>query len=332
MKKILAIAGRDVKSGVRDWMVLFVALAPILLALLVRALIPGVGSSTMDLVLLNSADPGLSDYVSSFAQVEYVDTEAAMEERILRTDDVFGVTGTAGHFRIIRQGNETEGFSDALALILDSYGADPDSLPVKVVFSDLGWKMSPLKQYGANLLILMTTILGGMLIVLNIVEEKMSNTIGAVNVSSATRPEFIIGKGLLGFLVPLVGSFAIIWILGFQGIHYGMLSVSIVSLCFISILIGFGIGVVNDEPIAAIASMKVTFLPVIASFFGALYLPEKWLFVLYWSPYYWAYKNFDAILLGAAAWGQILTGSAVILALTAFVFALLRKRIRAGLN
>jgi ABC-2 type transport system permease protein len=333
MKKILAIVGRDIKNGTRDWLIIYLTIAPILFAFIIRALIPSVSSSGLNVVLMEGADNALTEHLSTFATVEYASDMEKMEERILRMDDVFGVIPDSNGIEILKQGNETGNMDIVLASILDKYAqTDLPDAPVIVEFSDVGWEMSPLKQQGGNIIIIFTAILGGMLILLNLVEEKMSNTISAINVTSATRLEFVVGKGLLGFILPIVGSICVVLILGFESINYPMLIVSLVGIALISIIIGFSIGVVNDEPIAAIASMKVTFIPVLASVFGYMYLPDRWQFVLYWSPFYWAYDSINDILMQDAIWTQIARNSTIILVITAAVFALLKKRIEQGLN
>jgi ABC-2 type transport system permease protein len=333
MKKILSIVGRDIKSGTRDWLIIYLAIAPILFALVIKALIPSVGSSGLNLVLMQGTDNDLAKYLSNYATVEYATDTDAMEERILRMDDVFGITQNSNGIELIKQGNETGNMDMLLSNILDKYvQSDLPDIPVIVEFSDVGWQMSPLKLQGGNIIIMFTAILGGMLILLNLVEEKMSNTISAINVTSATRSEFIIGKGLLGFILPVIGSICVVLILGFGSINYFMLLASLLGIDLISIIIGFSIGVVNDEPIAAIASMKVTFIPVLASVFGYIYLPDKWQFVLYWSPFYWAYDSINDILMQTAVWSQVARNSIIIIIITALIFLLLKKRINQGLN
>ncbi|MBF7097148.1 ABC transporter permease [Alkalibacter mobilis] len=335
MKKILTIIGRDIKSGTRDWLIIYLSIAPILFALVIKGLMPGVESTTLNVVMQHDTPADISEYMESYFDVEYVSDLEAMNDRILRLDDVYGVVYDSNNegFETIMQGNESADAHIALGLILDQYGLSEDTvLPVTVEFSDVGWEMSPLKLYGANIIILFTTVLGGMMILLNLVEEKMNNTLSAVNVSPITRTEFIIGKGSLGVLLALLGSIAVILILDFGSINYLMLLTSLLAISFISAIVGFGIGVVNDEPIAAIASMKVTFVPVLASIFGSMYLPEKWHFILFWSPFYWAYNSIRDILLKTAQWNQILLNSFIILVLTAILFFTLRKRIAHGLK
>jgi flagellar biosynthesis protein FliQ len=212
------------------------------------------------------------------------------------------------------------------------YDDEDLEIPVDFKISDIGWKLSPLKQYGANLLIVFMSVLSGMVILINIVEEKQDNTLSAINVSPITRIEYIIGKGLLGFILPIIHAFGILGILRFPGINYWMITVVTLSIALISIIVGFVIGVMNDNPLSAIASMKFIFIPLLASVFGGIYLDAKWLFLLYWSPFYWAYDAVNSILLKEATWSHVLTNCSIIVFITVVVFAMLRKRIKRGLN
>lgn len=331
MKGILAIVGRDIRSGVRDWLMVYLFIAPFMIALVLRFLIPGVSDSLVSLVMIQGDLYGTQ--LQELAQVDFVPDQQALEQRVLAMDDVIGlITRDSSTFEIIAQGNEVVPAQELLPHLLNRITQPDAALPIQVGLEDLGWTMAPLKQYGANLLILITTVFGGMFIVLNLVDEKMHNTLSALNVAPITRVELVIGKGILGFLLPVVGSVGAAWILGFGAIHYGMFFVTVLSIALISIIIGFSVGVVNNEPIGAVASMKVVFLPVMVSLFGAIFLDPGWHWTLYWSPFYWAFMSMDAILLQQAQWSMILLHSAIIMAITGLVFALFAKRVNRGLN
>jgi len=331
MRKVFTIAGRDVRSGLRDFLIVYLTVAPLLIALLLRVFIGGVGDAPLT-VAVYDAGTSLSADLAPYLQVEQFTSRAGLVDRVMRHDDMFGVVATDGGYELVKQGNEMPGSDQVLRSLLTRLSDQERELPIRVVVSDIGWQMSPLKLQGATMLIIFTTVFGGMLIMLNLVEEKMSNTLSAMNVSPASRAEFIIGKGLLGFLMPIVGSLGAVTILGFAAHNLAMLVVSVVSLAFISLIIGFGIGVMANDPISGIASMKGVFIPVLASVLGAMFLAESWHFVLYWSPFYWGYQSINAILLGEATWMLVAQYSAAILAITGVVFLLLRPRIARGLN
>lgn len=54
-----------------------------------------------------------------------------------------------------------------------------------------------------NVALIFTSILGGMIIALNIVEEKTENTISAIHLSPVSRLGFIAGKSLIGVFILL---------------------------------------------------------------------------------------------------------------------------------
>jgi len=331
MKRVLTIAGRDLKSGLRDFLVVYLMFAPFLLAFLLRLFVGGVGATPLTVAVYEDGVT-LAARLSDYAQVEIHTSRTSLHERVGRIDDMIGIVATEHGYEIVQQGNESPGIDSALRSLLHRFEAVDVQLPVTVSVRALGWQMSPLKLAGGLMLILFTTVFGGMMILLSIIEEKMSNTISAMNVSPATKIEFILGKGALGFLTPIVGSMGAVTILGFYGYNFAMFLVSIISLASISLVIGFVIGVMNSDPISGIASMKAVFLPVLASMLGAMFLAPEWHFVLYWSPFYWGYQGMSAILLGEATWGQVVHFNSLILAITALVFLFLRPRIVRGLN
>ncbi len=313
-------------------MIIYIMIAPFLLALVLSLIVPSAGSTTINVAVTEEADKELVEYLKEYAGVEILKDEAAIERRIKAFDDIFGLVKENGKYTIIRQGNEMEGTVDMLKQVVNSYENPNIKLPVRILFSDIGWKLSPLKQHGASFLVVFCTVFGGMVIVLSLVEEKMSNTLSAINVSAISKWEFVVGKSFVPFLVPVIGSFGMLLILNFPGINYGMVAVTVVACGFISLIIGFSIGVVNTEPIAAIASMKTVFIPILASVFGGIFISAKWQFLLYWSPFYWAYRSVEGIILQEISWGTIFLNAGLITGLTILVFALLSKRIRHGLK
>lgn len=332
IKKALAITNRDIKSGLRDYMILYIIFFPFILALILKMLTTSAGSTTINIAVDNSIDNYTIEYLKDFGRVEVVKNIDEVNKRVKDSDDIFGLVKEGKNYNIINQGNEIEGTVEILSFIIDSYENKEINIPAEVRISDVGWELSPLKQYGGSLMIIFMSVLGGMLILINIVEEKQYNTLPAINVSPIKRLEYIIGKGLLGFIVPILHGFGIIAILDYGDINYGMVALVIFSIALISIIIGFVIGVMNDNQLSAISSMKVLFIPVLGSIFGAIYLKQKWHFLLYWSPFYWAFDGMNSIILQEATWNQILINCSIIGLITAIVFALLSKRINRGLN
>lgn len=332
IKKIYAVTKRDIKAGLRDHMIIYIIIAPFLLAFLLKAMTTSVSSISLNVAIDSSIESPLVEYLEDLSYVEAFDNIDKIKERVDHTDDIFGLVKEGSTYDIIQQGNETEGMAEMLSYIINSYENQDLELPVEVRISDVGWTLSPLKQYGGSLLTIFITVFGGMIILINLVEEKQEKTLAAVNVSPIKRREYVIGKGLLGFFIPIIHGVGIMAILNYGTINYLMVTVVILSLALISVIIGFGIGVTNDNILGAISSMKMMFLPILGSVFGAIFLNSNWHVLLYWSPFYWAYDSLNSIILQQATWNQIFINSGIIVLITAIVFVLLSKRISRGLN
>lgn len=331
MKKIIAVVLRDMKASIRDFMVVYIILAPFLLAFILKGLTASAGDTTFNLVVDDTVPDHVVEYLVAYAAVERVDSADGVTRRVEAMDDVLGVRYLEGRYQIVREGNEVGEPQELIAHLLNAYENADIEVPVTVSVSDIGWILSPMKQYGGGLIAVFISLFGGMVILINLVEEKAENTLSAVNVSSLTRTEYVMGKAFLGFLLPLLHVSGILLILDYGRINYAMALVVTFSIAVISVIIGFGIGVNNDNVIGAISGFKVLFVPILGSILGAIFLREGLQWLLYWSPFYWAFIAMDSIILQTATWGSILFQTGLILVLAAGVFLLLSKKIRQGM-
>lgn len=111
-----------------------------------------------------------------------------------------------------------------------------------------------------------------------------------------SKKEFFVGKSVFGFLIAVVQSVAIVCIMGF--------------------LMGF----ISPNQMAAAANMKLLFLPISITIIGAVMLSPNMHFLLYWSPFYWMYDGLNSIFRDMATWSQIGWDCLWIIIITAIVF------------
>lgn len=331
LKRILIITARDIKSGFRDLMVVFIIIIPFLLAFALSLFVPSAGAATYQYAVEESLGSEIIEYLSHIGNIEVMGDRKSIQQRVLQNDDIVGILENNGQYEVILEGNEKFEADEITQQVLTHFQYRDRDLPLAIRFSDIGWKLSPLAQYGAISLIIMTTALGGMMIAFNIVEEKQSGTISAVNVSPASRLEFVAGKSLMGFVIPVIQSIGVMLIFKFTAVNFAMLILVVLCSSLVGIMIGFVIGMIANDQISAVSNMKMTFLPITASVLGAILLPEKWLPALYWSPFYWTFAAVNDLVLNQAAWGRILLDCGAILLLAFIVFLLLGKRIQKGL-
>lgn len=327
IKRILTIIKRDLKSSTRDAMMLYVILAPLLIVLLLKTFIPSVNSASFQFATLES-DLELTEFLDDYGKVETFENVEDITDRIEKSDDIGGIIKSDDRYDIILEGNEEGEIYDIYKNILMEYEGIGEDIPITFIRSDIGWEISQVALIGAISLIMLAMVLGGMVTGFNIVEEKQMKTMRAIKVSPVSNIEFIIAKGIPGLIIPLLQSICILLILGFTDINWLMAVVLITTSSFISLIVGFLVGIVNDDPLSALASLKVIFLPISATIIGALMLSEKLQILLYWMPFYWQYVGISEIISKTATWPGILLYSAIILGMTALVYWALHKKLK----
>lgn len=333
IKRILLIFQRDLKVSVRNFITLYILVVPILFAVIINVFSPGINDTTVEVALLKGENQKQSDFFQQFAKVESMDTIDEIEKRIMKRDNIIGVLpGKNNEYYILNQGNEPDYFVDSVKQLItfDYYDIDIDDSLAEII--EYGRDIPPLKKIMVNVSMIFTSVLGGMIIALNIVEEKTENTISAIHLSPVSRLEFIAGKSLIGIFVPIVGSLLILLITGFRDINYFHALLMVSTSCVISILVGFFEGINNDDIMNAAGNMKILFLPLFGSIAGEELLSDKWQVLFYWIPFYWTYKGNDLVLTNSGSFLDILKYSGIVLGISAAVFLLLAPKIRKGLE
>jgi hypothetical protein len=332
IKNIWSIFMRDFKVNSRDFLALYILLAPLLLGFGISALAPSVNDTTVRLAVLASDDPAKVEYLEQFANVEIFENIDDLTARVERRDNVVGVVPEGEGSYLLSQGNEPESVTDFAKLLNAYHDLDLDVSESTATFESFGRTESPLKKMLVNMMLLMTSVLAGMLISLNIVEEKMDNTVSAINVSPVSRTSFILGKSMMGIFLAIYGAIALLWVTGYQYVNLGQVLLAIFGVTLLSIVIGFIQGIVNDDVMSAAAGIKMLFLPIGAAVAAVELLSDKWQIFFYWVPFYWTYKGNDSILSNSATWSQIIGYTAIVLALSAVVYRLLASKIQKGLS
>lgn len=332
LKKILAVFTRDVKVNMREFITLYIIVAPLIFAVGINLLAPSVNDTTVNIVMVENENVEMEDYMSQFAKIDIVEDIEAVEERVGLRDNYFGIIPKDDGYYILQQGNEPEGLVDYNKLLLTFYEEGLNLEDSNAHIYDFGKTVSPLKKMLVSMVILMTSVLGGMLISINIVEEKVDNTVSAINVTPTSRMAFILGKSIMGFFVALIGSVAILFITGFGNVNILQAMIIFIIVAFLSMVVGFIEGVKNTDIMEAAGSIKMLFLPIGAAIAAVELLSDKWQILFYWIPYYWAYRGLDGILSESITWSSLGLYSGISFAIGLAIYFVLAPGIRKGLE
>ncbi|MCK8058722.1 MULTISPECIES: ABC transporter permease [unclassified Fusibacter] len=333
IKKIFLIFQRDLKTSVRNFITLYIIVVPVIFAIMINVFSPGINDTTVEILLLEGENPQQSEYLMQFAKVELLETLDDIEDRVRKRDNIIAVLpDQKGEYFILTQGNEPDFVVDYVRSLtaFDHYDIGIKDSMAEIV--DYGREIPPLKKVMVNTAMIFTSILGGMIIALNIVEEKTDNTISAIHLTPISKIGYIAGKSIIGMFVPILGSMLLLWITGFKGINYFHVLIMVATSCIMSILIGFIEGINNDDVMNAAGNMKMLFLPLFGAIAGEELLADKWQVLFYWIPFYWTYKGNDLVLLNKGSWLDIIKYAGIVLGISAVVFVVLAPKIRKGLE
>lgn len=332
IRKIVRIFRKDVKVATRDAMLLYIMIIPIVLALGIQFLAPGITDSSIKVAMLDRDNQEHIDYMENYVQVELFSSVEELERRVLKRDDIPGIIPLGEGYEIIVEGNEGPGIIEGTEMITAFYelGATKENTTAEILSFEK--TVPPLKSQLANMLILMLIMLAGMIISLGIVEEKSDNTVSAMNVTPVTQNGFIMGKSLLGGGTALVSIIISLLILGYSDINWGMIILIGLTTMVLTFVVGFIQGINSSDVIEAAAGVKLMLLPIAGSIAGYELLSSNWQWTMYWSPFYWAYKANDMILSRTAIWGEILLYGAIVLGISMVIYILAMPKIRKGLS
>jgi len=329
--KIWSIFMRDIRVNTRDFITLYILLFPIIFAVGIQLLAPSVNDTTVRLALLESDDPAKAEYLEQFASVELFTDMEALTTRVEKRDHTVAILTEGDTSYILTQGNEPESVTEFAKMLNSFHALGLDVAETTAEFKSFGHSESPLKKMLVNISLLFVSVLAGMMISLNIVEEKMDNTISAINISPISRVGFILGKSMMGLFLAVYGSIALVWITGYGDVNFGQMLLAIFAVTLLSLVVGFIQGIANNDVMNAAAGMKMMFLPVGAAVAAVEILSDKWQILFYWVPFYWTYRGNDAILSYSATWPQIISYTAIVLALSGIVYYFLAPKIQKGL-
>jgi len=332
LKRIWLIFARDMKINLREFMTLLMIVLPILLALGINFISPGINDTSVNFALVEGENPKQAEYFDDFAHVLLLDDQKAVEKRVSGRDDVLGVLPKDDGYYILAQGNEPDYVVDYGKLLNVYYESDVQLEDARSEIIDFDRSVPPIKKMLVNMLILIISMMCGMIISMNILEEKVDNTVAAVNVTPASRTEFILGKGFTGMFIAIVSLVAVIFITGFYNINLFQAALVILSVTILSLMIGFLQGLNSDDFMEAAGSVKLMFLPMAGSVAGYEFVRGNWQIFFYWSPFYWAYRANDMILSGSGTWLQLLLYVGIILVICGIIYALLAPKIAKGLQ
>lgn len=328
IKRIFNLMQQDFTNALRDNLVVWIMVAPLVLAVAARFFLPSLEDIKVRFALLEGLDPAVSERIASYGVVETFETREALEARVLHNDDVIGVAPGNDGLIAILEGNEQEG-EEFAQVVLTAAQMEGNYAEFKQVVRG---ERSLITEYGAIIMILFGIMLGTLVSGMNLVHDKETSAIKALGVSPLSLLEYTLARGLFGFIASLVLVVGSTLILLGGAPDYLLLIVGFVASFGIGIVYGYGIGGFADTQIQAMAIIKIVGWVFISIPLLSIFVPRTWHFLFYVLPNYWMFIIFENVLVGQigaigfwGACGLTIVSSAVVIAI---MVPFLRKRIK----
>jgi len=310
----------DVTNALRDSLVLYVVIAPILLAIGLRLFLPSVEGSVATMAIAvppgNSAAVAFADRLEEYGRVERYDSEAEVRERVLATDDAGGFLpaaggtsgSTGGGWRIVLEGNEPEASVEVMQAV--GIAAAGDSLVGEYIVTEEGTR-SPFREYASVALIMLCGLIGGVAVAFTMIEEKEQNVTRAFTVTPLAPLGYFAARGILAALMgTVIGTVGHLILVG-ATVPFGRFVLAILSAAPLPLMVVLLVGGIAKNQIQAVAALKVVMLVYLTIPFVSIAIPLSWHWVFYAFPNYWMFRSFEDIYVTGARLGDLPLAAAV---------------------
>lgn len=302
MRAILNLMRQDLATALRDNIVLYMIVSPLLLALLVRLFLPSIEAAGLSIALSRDVDGDLAAALEDYAAVEIFATDDEVITRVEQNDAVPGLILEEGELILLFEGNEPEAIIQAGQAVLATV-TTPDKL-VEFEARSVGESSSLFREILFLSLIMLALLLGGVVSGFNIIDEKDTKAVNALAVTPLGLHRYIAARTLGAVVVAALVTFGTALILVGSAINYLLLAAVIAASILIIAALTLSVGGFASNQVSAIAVIKVLMPIYLALPIVSLFVPERWQAIFYPLPNYWQFRMLKGLFSGAEVTGQ----------------------------
>jgi ABC-2 type transport system permease protein len=330
IRRIFNLLQQDLTNALRDSILLYMMVAPLLLSLGASLFLPSIDQVTAVFAVPAQADPAFVTELSQYGRVEIYPNLEGVKERVLRMDDAVGFIPEAGSYRLLLEGSESPEAAQLGSAVLTAVLADSP-------LADYQWTQdstarSFITEYGTILLIMIAVLLGALVMAFNIIEDKETRAISALGVSPLSMLELTLARGLFALLLGFILVIGTSLILAGTTINYGLLTVGFLFSIALPVFIGYIIGGAADNQLKAIAILKFVMLVYLTLPAVTIFIPRAYHMYFYILPNYWMWMIYENVFIGQLGpvgfWTACLITLASSMALVALTMPILRRQLK----
>lgn len=329
LKTIFSLFRQDLTNAMRDNLVIYMLIAPLLLALGARVLLPSLEETKLTYAVESAVDQTVIDGLEALGDVALFDGREEVIARVERSDDVPGIVRDGDTFTVYLEGNEPQG--EEIAAMVMSSVLHEDEVST-FVHEELRASRSLISEYGAVVLVMLAVMIGALVMGFLMVDDKETNAIQALAVSPLTMAQYLLARGLFavifGAIIALISSA----ILAGTAVNYALLLVGFLVAGSVGLIIGYILGGFAGNQLEAIGLIKIVMFAYLTIPILTIFVPHNWQWAFYLLPNYWMFKIFENLFVGQIGpigfWGAtaltLVSSVAYLLALA----PLMRRRVQ----
>ncbi len=298
MKRIMGLIRQDITLMLRDSIITYIALGPIIMALALRLFMPSVEDARLTFAVDGSVSAEYVSKLEQYGNVELFERKQDVIKRVESQDMVPGIVDEGGTLVMLLEGNENDALVQSMRSVFSEIAGEVSPIDFKAV--SLESSNSFLREILTVLIIMTSIFLGGVAAGFTVVNEKDTKAIRALSVSPLKMSEFIAARGLVAFVISVAATLIGSIIISGSRINYLMLLVLLASSCTLVALVSLVVGRMASNQISAISSIKLA-MPVFLTIpLASLFIPDKLMVLLYPFPNYWQFRALRIIYSGGA--------------------------------
>jgi len=295
MRRILNILGLDMANALRDNIVLYMMVAPLLVALALKIFFPSFEAGGQNIAVEKGVGQELIAALEQYGTVEVLEDAEAVRERVQRPDALPGLILREGQPVLLFEGNEHEELIQSYTAALERALAGQDLLTLSS--KNVGSSRSLFYQYAIIGILMMTIFLGAVVPGFNLIHEKDTKVVKALDISPMTTVDYVAARGILAVSIGLITALLITLILA-SYINYWILIAALLISALLTTLLTLLVGVFADNQITAIAVLKIIMPLYLALPIISMFIPGKFQFLFWVLPNYWQFQMLKVIFIG----------------------------------
>lgn len=320
MKGIVSLMKQDMTRAFRDNLMIYLIIAPLLLALGMRFLLPSVEDAGITFAVEEKVDMALQGRLQAYGRVEVYEGYEALMKRVEAVDSVPGLMQKEGHYILMLEGDEPPELTNVYLSTFQAVIENRESF--KVEHQYLEEKSYFILELFTISMMMLASLFGGIVSGFNIVSDRESKVIRAINASPVTAIQYIAAKGIIALGIGILLTIGSSLIMVGKGISYLHLTISTLSAYGISLIILLLIGSFAENQISAIAVIKLLMPIYLAVPIISVFVKEQLQFLFYLFPNYWQFQTLGHLFLTGQPYHHFYL-SLVLTLLTGTVFMLL---------